>query len=111
MRVLTKLEESLLLTILKLKDDAYIVSIKDQLEHFTSKNMSFGALYVALNRLIKYGYLESYIGESSSLRGGRAKKYYKLTKNGVLGLKEIRQLQNQMWKGFENLAEEWLEGQ
>jgi DNA-binding PadR family transcriptional regulator len=73
--------------------------------------MSFGALYVALNRLIKYRYLESYIGESSSLRGGRAKKYYKLTKKGVLALKDIRQLQNQMWKGFDNLTKEWLEGQ
>ena len=105
------MEERILLTILKLKDNAYIVSIKDQLEHFTSKNMSFGALYVALNRLIKFGYLESYIGESSSLRGGRAKKYYKLTKKGVLVLKDIRQQQNQMWKGFDNLAAEWLEGQ
>jgi len=110
MRVLTKLEESVLLSVLKLKDDAYIVSIKDQLERFTSKNMSFGALYVALNRLIKYRYLESHIGESSSLRGGRAKKYYKLTKNGVLALKDIRQLQNLMWKGFENLVKELLEG-
>lgn len=111
MRFLTKLEESVLLTILKLKDDAYIVSIKDQLERFTSKNMSFGALYVALNRLIKYEYIESYIGESSSLRGGRAKKYYKLTKKGVLVLKDIRQLQNQMWKGFDNLTKELLEEQ
>ena len=110
MRVLTKLEESVLLTILKLKDDAYIVSIKDQLECITSKNMSFGALYVALNRLIKYGYLESYIGESSSLRGGRAKKYYKLTRKGLLVLKDIRRLQNLMWKGFDNLAKELLEG-
>jgi len=110
MRFLTKLEEGVLLTILKLKDDAYIVSIKDQLERFTGKNLSFGALYVSLNRLIKYGYLESSIGESSSLRGGRAKKYYKLTKDGILALKDIRLLQSLMWKDFDNLADELLEG-
>ena len=109
MRVLTKLEEGVLLTILKLKDDAYIVSIKDQLERFTDKKLSFGALYVSLNRLIKYGYLESSIGKSSSIRGGRAKKYYKLTKNGILALKDIRKLQSLMWKDFENLADELLE--
>lgn len=109
MRVLTKLEENVLLTILKLKDNAYIVSIKDQLERFTNKNLSFGALYVSLNRLIKYGYLESHIGESSSVRGGRAKKYYKLTKNGILALKDIRQIQNLMWKDFENFTDESLE--
>lgn len=109
MRVLTKLEESVLLTILKLKDDAYIVSIKDQLERFTSKELSFGALYVSLNRLIKYGYLESTAGESSSVRGGKAKRYYRLTKDGILALKDIRQLQSLMWKDFDNLADELLE--
>jgi len=110
MKVLTKLEEGVLLTILKLKDDAYIVSIKDQLERYTDKNLSFGALYVSLNRLIKNGYLESSVGESSSVRGGRAKKYYKLTKDGILALKDIRQLQSLMWKEFDNLADELLEG-
>ena len=110
MKVLTKLEEGVLLTILKLKDDAYIVSIKDQLERYTDKNLSFGALYVSLNRLIKNGYLESSVGESSSVRGGRAKKYYKLTKDGILALKDIRQLQSLMWKDFDNLADELLEG-
>jgi PadR family transcriptional regulator PadR len=109
MKVLTKLEEGVLLTIMKLKDDAYIVSIKDQLERFTEKKLSFGALYVSLNRLIKYGYLESHIGESSSVRGGRAKKYYKLTKNGISSLKHTRQLQRLMWKDFDSLADELLE--
>lgn len=108
MRVLTKLEENVLLTILKLKDDAYIVSIKDQIERFTNKNLSFGALYVSLNRLIKYGYLESGIGESSSVRGGRAKKYYRLTKEGISALKNIRRLQQLMWEDFDSLADEWI---
>ncbi len=109
MRALTKLEENVLLTILKLKDDAYIVSIKDQLERFTRKKLSFGALYVSLNRLIKGGYLKSSIGESSSVRGGRAKKYYKLTKEGILILKDIRRVQSLMWKDFDNYADELLE--
>jgi len=108
MRILTKLEENVLLTILKLKDDAYIVSIKDRLECFTEKNLSFGALYVSLNRLIKYGYLESGIGESSSVRGGRAKKYYRLTKDGISALKNIRRLQRLMWKDFDSRADELM---
>jgi DNA-binding PadR family transcriptional regulator len=108
MRVLTKLEENVLLTILRLQDDAYIVSIKDQIERFTNKNLSFGALYVSLNRLIKYGYLESGIGESSSVRGGRAKKYYRLTKDGISALKKIRRLQRLMWEDFDSLADEWI---
>jgi DNA-binding PadR family transcriptional regulator len=102
------LEENVLLSILKLKDDAYIVSIKDQLERFTGKNLSFGALYVSLNRLIKFGYLKSVIGESASVRGGRAKKYYKLTKDGISALKEIRKIQNLMWKDFDNLTDKLM---
>jgi PadR family transcriptional regulator PadR len=111
MKALTKLEEGVLLTILKLKDEAYIVSIKDQLERFTNKNLSFGALYVSLNRLIKHGCLESRIGESSSVRGGKAKKYYRLTKDGILALKDIRLRQRLMWKDFDNLADKWLGAQ
>ncbi len=108
MRALTKLEENVLLTILKLKDDAYIVSIKDQIERFTNKSLSFGALYVSLNRLIKYGYLESGVGESSSVRGGRAKKYYRLTKDGISALKNIRRLQRLMWEDFDSRADELM---
>ena len=109
MKILTKLEENVLLTILKLKGNAYIVSIKDQMEGYTGKTISFGALYVSLNRLIKYGYLESFIGKSSSERGGRAKKYYKLTRDGIMGLKEIQNLQAIMWKDFDNLTDVLLE--
>ena len=111
MKVLTKLEEGALLTIFNIKEDAYIVSIKDRLERVMNKNISFGALHVSLNRLIKNGYLESRIGESSSVRGGRAKKYYKITKEGILALKDIRLLQRLMWKDFDNLADELLEAQ
>lgn len=102
------MEENVLLTILQLKDDAYIVSIKDRLERFTGKKLSFGALYVSLNRLIKYGYLESAIGKSSSKRGGRAKKYYRLTKAGISALKNIQRLQRLMWKDFESLVDELI---
>ena len=108
MNALTKLEENVLLTILKLQDNAYIVTIKDSLDDQTEKDISFGALYVSLNRLIKYGYLKSSIGESSSMRGGRAKKYYKITKSGVLALKEIQQLQAMMWEDFDRLSKELL---
>ena len=109
MKVLTKMEEIVLLSILKLKDNAYIVTIKDQLEKYFGKTISFGALYVTLNRLIKHGYLESFIGDSASVRGGRAKKYYKLTKSGILTLKEAHKLQRLMWKDFDSLADERLE--
>lgn len=109
MIVLSKLEENVLLTILKLKDNAYIVSIKDLMEEFTGKNISFGALYVALNRLIRSGYLDSFVGDASAVRGGRAKKFYRITKEGILVLKDIQKLQNNMWQNFTRLSDAVLE--
>ncbi|MCP4723446.1 MAG: PadR family transcriptional regulator [bacterium] len=109
MKILTKLEENVLLTILKLKDNAYIVTIKDSLEDFTGKAISFGALYVSLNRLIRYGYLKNFLGESTSTQGGRAKKYYRLTNEGIEALKEIQKLQSVMWEDFSTLADEMKE--
>ncbi len=109
MKVLTKLEENVLLMILRLKDNAYIVTIKERLEKHLDKNVSFGALYLSLNRLIRDGYLTSEIGASTSEKGGRAKKYYRLTREGILNLKEIQRLQRKLWEDFEKLADEILE--
>ena len=108
MKVLTKLEEHVLLVILKLEDGAYIVSIKTSLEKYLKKDISFGALYLSLNRLIREGYLTTEVGESAARKGGRAKKYYRMTREGALKLKEARGLQLKMWKGFDRLSEKYL---
>jgi PadR family transcriptional regulator PadR len=109
MKILTKLEEHVLLVILKLGDDAYIVSIKLKLEEYRGKDISFGALYLALNRLFRDGYLQTEIGQASSTKGGRAKKYYRITKEGVLKLRKIHRLQKKIWQGFYRLSTEILE--
>ena len=109
MKILTKLEENVLLVILKLKDNAYIVTIKTELEKFLRKNISFGALYLSLNRLTRDGYLRAEVGKATSQKGGRAKKYYRITKAGAMKLKEIRSLQQRMWQGFDKLSDKILE--
>lgn len=108
MKILTKLEENVLLAILKLHNNAYIVTIKLSLEKFLGKDISFGALYLSLNRLIREGYLRTEIGEAVAQKGGRAKKYYRLTKTGVLKLQEIHDLQRKMWAGFNKLTNKIL---
>lgn len=109
MKVLTKLEENVLLVILKLEDNAYIVTIKTTLEKYLKKNISFGALYLSLNRLTRDKYLRTEIGEVTSQKGGRAKKYYRITREGILKLKEIHNLQRKMWGDFDRLSEKVLE--
>ena len=109
MNEISKLDENVLLIILSLKDNAYIVTIKTRLEKYLNKNISLGTLFLSLKRLTKEGYIITKIGEAASKPGGRAKKYYRLTRSGVMKLKEIRRLHTLMWKNFDSLAEETLE--
>lgn len=104
MKLLTRHEEHVLLTILKLEDNAYLVTIKKYLEDHTSKDQSFGTLYVSLQRLAKMGYVRNYLGEATSKRGGKAIKYYSVTKAGLRALEKARQIQESIWNGFSQLA-------
>ncbi len=111
MNEISKLDENVLLIILSLKNNAYIVTRKTRLEKYSEKNISLGTLYLSLKRLTSDGYLVTDIGEAISKQGGRAKKYYRLTKSGILKLKEIQRLHMLMWTNFNDLAGEALETQ
>ncbi|MDX1378500.1 MAG: helix-turn-helix transcriptional regulator, partial [Anaerolineales bacterium] len=82
MEFLTRIEEILLLAVHQLGSDAYGVTIKSQVEELLEKNISVGAVYVPLDRLVKRGYLTTWQGDPSPERGGRRKKYFKLTQEG-----------------------------
>ena len=104
MKLLTRHEEHVLLTILHLKDNAYLVTVKEHLEDRTSKEVSFGTLYVSLKRLEKMGYIRHRVGEATSKRGGKAIKYYSVTKTGIRALEKNREVQDSMWKEFSRLV-------
>lgn len=104
MKLLTRHEEHVLLSILHLKNNAYLVTIKEFLEDQTSKELSFGTLYVSLKRLEKTGYVQHHVGEATSRRGGKAIMYYSATKAGVRALEKTREVQESLWNGFSRLA-------
>jgi PadR family transcriptional regulator, regulatory protein PadR len=81
-------EELVLLAVGSLTDDAYGVAIKDTLRKSIGKNPSIGALHSALYRLEDKGYVTSHEGGATTERGGRRKKYYKLTGFGLKALRE-----------------------
>jgi PadR family transcriptional regulator, regulatory protein PadR len=85
-------EELVLLAVGALDKDAYGVSIKEILAEKTGKNPSIGALHSALYRLEEKGYLTSSEGGSTRERGGRKKKYYRLTAYGRKILMEANEL-------------------
>ncbi len=94
---LGEFEELILLTVALLEDGAYGVGIKDEMANRTGKKPSIGALHTALQRLEIKGYLESWEGGATKDRGGRKKRFYRLTSVGVEILKTAHELRNNMF--------------
>ncbi len=90
-------EEIVLLTVGVLYDQAYGVSVKEEIEKSLKRGVSVGALQSALKRLSDKGYLTSKEGEANSSRGGRPKLYYFLTPAGKEAIKETRSIRNQLF--------------
>src|SRR5688572_25281577 len=79
-------EELVLLAILSLREAAYGVKIGDAIEDATGRSVSIGALYTTLSRLEEKGLVSSWMGEATSERGGRAKKFFKIEAPAKLAL-------------------------
>lgn len=103
MKFLTRQEELVLLSVFQLKDKAYLMSIQEHLNRFTGKNWSVSSVYIPLSRLEKRGYLKTTIGEVTEKRGGKAIKYYQMTKNGLKSLAELEVINETMWRGVRGL--------
>ena len=104
MKILSRAEELVLLSVWKLQDNAYGVTIRKHIIQQTQTEWSIGAIYVPLDRLTKWGYLEAIQGEPTSERGGRSKRYYQLTPEGRRALEQLKQVQESMWNNLPNLA-------
>ncbi len=97
---LTKNEEIILLSILRIKDNAYGVSIKKQIEESTGSEWNYGLLYATLDQLVKKGLLIKKEGKPLSERGGRRKIYYSLSPMGRQALEEAYKLKEVLWAGI-----------
>jgi PadR family transcriptional regulator PadR len=84
--ILGTLEQSVLQAIMRLRDNAYGVKIQAEIGEETAKQLSFGAIYTTLERLENKGFVKSRMGEATAARGGRAKKYFRLTGAGQTAL-------------------------
>jgi PadR family transcriptional regulator PadR len=97
MKFLSRQEELLLLSILKLGENAYGVPIRQHVCDVTDKYWSIGAIYDVLDRLTRKGLVSTVIGEPEKKRGGKSKRFYRITKLGIKALEEVRELQQKTW--------------
>jgi DNA-binding PadR family transcriptional regulator len=102
-KFLTRPEELILLTVLRLKDNAYCIPIFDELQKLSPKKWTLGSIYGPLYRLEQKGLLHSFLGDPSSERGGKSKRFYRLTSRGIQALQEIRRLETASWQGLTDI--------
>ena len=88
-RVLGSFESLLLLAVIRRSDDAYGITIRQELIEKARKDVSIGAIYTGLGRLERKGFVTSALGEPTRERGGRAKRYYHITPSGLDAINQI----------------------
>ncbi len=104
---LGEFEEIVLLTVAILFDEAYGVSIKKEIEDRLDRKVSVGAMQTALRRMEKKGFLDSRFGEATQIRGGKRKRYFRVTPYGKRVLASVRDNRNQLWEAIPKIAFEF----
>ena len=106
----TRKEEMVLLAVFRLGMEASLVTIRAYLSDTTGSKWTVGNTYVTLDRLERQKLLESSTGEPESRRGGKAVKFYRLSRHGRLALRELKRVQDILWAGAASLAPDRIEG-
>ncbi|WP_338292342.1 PadR family transcriptional regulator [Planctobacterium marinum] len=99
-KYLGEFEQVILLAVMRLGTDAYGKTIRELLSEQLSRDVTVGALYATLERLEVKGMVSSTMGEPTKERGGRAKKYFKITAKGQQALKRSKDALTLMWQGL-----------
>ena len=89
-----------LLALLRLEDEAYGVPIAQAIEQSTGKRVILASVYNTLERLEQKGMVRSSIGEPTSERGGRAKRYFAVTPSGLRAVRAAKKALTQLWRGI-----------
>ena len=99
MKLLTRMEEIILISIWRLKDNAYGITIQGEVGKATGKEWALGAIYPFLSRLHQGGFVRTITSRSTPERGGRHKILYLLTDTGHEALAEVQQVHRRTWDG------------
>src|SRR6185503_3147411 len=102
---LGEFEHLVLLAVLRLGDTAYAPAILEELETRTGRPPSPGSMYVTLDRLEDKGLLRSRLADASDARGGRPRRYVKVTPLAIRQLRASRSALLELWNGLEGLLE------
>ena len=99
--VLGEFEQMVLLAVARLQGEGYGVSLRSEIEERTGRDVSVGSVYSTLDRLESKGLVSSREGDPTPVRGGRAKRLFRIQPAGERALAETRAMMDALWEGVE----------
>jgi PadR family transcriptional regulator PadR len=103
LRLLTDFELMILLATLRVGEDAYGVQIAREIEAIGGRRAMMGAVYAALDRLQRNGLVSSTVGDPTPERGGRAKRFFRVTPRGLRAVRDTQRALVALWTGVPQL--------
>jgi DNA-binding PadR family transcriptional regulator len=100
---LGEFELMVMLVLIRLGDDAYGVPIGRAIEESSGREVALGSVYAALERLEQKGFVVSSVGDPTPERGGRAKRYFRVTNAGLRQVRKTKQTLINLWAGLPKL--------
>jgi PadR family transcriptional regulator PadR len=100
---LGQFELMVLLAVMRVGEDAYGVPIAREIQDSAGRDVALGSVYFALERLETKGLVSSALGEPTAARGGRAKRYFRVTTRGVRAVRDARRALTKLWQGVPQL--------
>jgi PadR family transcriptional regulator, regulatory protein PadR len=97
---LGEFEHIVILALLRLERRAYGVTVRQEIEQRTRREVSIGAVYATLDRLETKGYVRSQRGDPTPERGGRSKRFFRVTALGVEAVSRTHQALRKMTEGL-----------
>lgn len=101
---LGELELVVMLAVLRTGEEGYSRTIREEIRKRTGRDVARGALYVTLERLTEKGLLRSWKGEPREERGGKARRHYAVTEDGLDAVRASQAMLQHMWEGLEGLS-------
>jgi DNA-binding PadR family transcriptional regulator len=100
-QLLGEFEHHVLLALLRQGDEGYSVPIIAELEEKTGREVAPAAVYISLRRLEEKGLLTSHLRSAPPSDGGRERRYYSITPEGLARMAEARRALLNLWDGQE----------
>jgi len=104
LKELTKIEETVLLAIWRLENNAYGVEVRRRVEEVTGRAVNYSTLYATLEQMVRKGLINKQFGEPTAVRGGKRKVFFHPTTLGLDALKRAFERQKSLWAGINDEA-------